>query len=707
MPGLINGVISTVCGAIIFFHDRKGRKNRLYALFCLSISIFSFSYVGWQLSQEAPMALLFCRGVFFGTILIPVLHYHHTLAMLQMETETRQRFLWVSYGLTGFFLIFNFTPIFLKAVEPISSFPFYPVPGPMFHGFMLMMGVFATMSLHLMWEYRAKSQSPLERNEMAWIVVATGLGYLGGATNFFLIYKIPIPPYLNPAVSIFPLVGALLFFRLGLMDIQFFIRNSTVHLLSSLFLGGIYSLLVFPFIGGGPVLFIIIPFALLAPLVYQPVYQFVRFAINRTTLGKIDRYLGGIKEQMGQIRETTYTYDDLANNIVSAMHHTFPVEMVAVYFVDPPTKRALLKAQVGMKNPLTQDLRYNRSALALAPENPLMTWLAHNKTNLFKEEIELGIRQGKPDDALKLALEQIGGEACSPFSLNKELRGLLVLGGKTNGLMFHKEDLNALTIFSRMGGEVMRYIMAMENEVDNAALYSHDMNNDTKSVVQTLQFLKSPLGKKLDVVIYDSLIQQTQDVATRLNQTFQFNQDRSVRLLKSIRGEYERKPLDVVKILNESIGKFILRARDENIYLEKDIPDEPVMVEGDEDDLIRVSDNLIGNAFRYTPPAGRIALGVEVLKDEVHVSITDSGKGIKESYQKKIWDQGWQAENDNRGAAGLGLTIAKQIVELHRGKIRVDSPGLGRGTTFTYIIPLLKSVKSNLNISANRRTGTE
>ena len=166
--------------------------------------------------------------------------------------------------------------------------------------------------------------------------------------------------------------------------------------------------------------------------------------------------------------------------------------------------------------------------------------------------------------------------------------------------------MEAIYGFARMGEEVMRYIMGMETELQHTALYSHDMNNDTKSLVQTLQFFQSPLMKNQPFERINMLLKQAEDVAVRLNQTFQLNRDRSSLIMKSIRGEYEKIPIDITSLIKTTHGKFLLLAQKQKVNLIVEIPQKSYVINGNPNDLIRVMDNLIANALRYVPVDGRI-----------------------------------------------------------------------------------------------------
>ena len=110
----------------------------------------------------------------------------------------------------------------------------------------------------------------------------------------------------------------------------------------------------------------------------------------------------------------------------------------------------------------------------------------------------------------------------------------------------------------------------------------------------------------------------------------------------------------------------------------------------DVDRVTEIVINLLGNAVKYTNPGGKIEINSEVKEDKILVSVKDNGIGISEEAQDKIWgkfDQG-NMTRDQRKGTGLGLYIVKNLVELHKGEVWVESQGEGKGSTFYFTLPI-------------------
>jgi len=133
----------------------------------------------------------------------------------------------------------------------------------------------------------------------------------------------------------------------------------------------------------------------------------------------------------------------------------------------------------------------------------------------------------------------------------------------------------------------------------------------------------------------------------------------------------------------------LLSAKDQSLSIS--LPDHPVYLQADPVRLSQVFSNLLNNATKYTPADGRIAVAATVEDGVACVRITDSGKGISPATLPVMFDMFVQDEHtDLRGQPGLGvgLALAKRLIELHGGTIEADSEGRGHGSTFSVTMPV-------------------
>ncbi len=142
-------------------------------------------------------------------------------------------------------------------------------------------------------------------------------------------------------------------------------------------------------------------------------------------------------------------------------------------------------------------------------------------------------------------------------------------------------------------------------------------------------------------------------------------------------------PEDLRAIVEDVADGFTGAVRVHSVQLSTQVPSIDVLCERDL--VLRVLSNLIGNAFKFTPPHGRITVTAASCDGEVEITVRDTGAGIPAEDLEHLFDRHWQRGADRRGS-GLGLYIARGIVEAHRGRIWVESQ-VGEGTAFHFTLP--------------------
>ena len=160
-------------------------------------------------------------------------------------------------------------------------------------------------------------------------------------------------------------------------------------------------------------------------------------------------------------------------------------------------------------------------------------------------------------------------------------------------------------------------------------------------------------------------------------------------LLAAETQELRREEIDTILLVYSLLADYRMRASELGIQLEAEIDENMPWILGDSTHLRRVFDNLVSNAFKFTPSGGHITLRLKALGNDVQIEVEDSGEGIPEDKVGRIFERFYQVEGGStrrHKGTGLGLTLVKEIIEAHRGTVSVRSQ-LGAGTTFTIVIP--------------------
>jgi len=153
--------------------------------------------------------------------------------------------------------------------------------------------------------------------------------------------------------------------------------------------------------------------------------------------------------------------------------------------------------------------------------------------------------------------------------------------------------------------------------------------------------------------------------------------------------ELEHSPLDLAAVLRATADEFAPGAVAKKVDLVVAVqPCDPVL--GDRERLHQVFSNLLANAIKFTPEGGRVTLACRREYDEVVATVADTGVGIGPEFLPRLFDRFTQADTSSTrryGGLGLGLAIARNLVELHGGRVSAASDGVGRGATFSVRLP--------------------
>lgn len=234
---------------------------------------------------------------------------------------------------------------------------------------------------------------------------------------------------------------------------------------------------------------------------------------------------------------------------------------------------------------------------------------------------------------------------------------------------------------------VARVHASQRSQRDFVANVSHELKTPLTSIQGFAQALLDDTAdtpearKQAAQVIYDE--------ATRIHRMALDLLD--LARLESGTADLEMSDVDMRSLLQNVVEKFAPQADKAGVTLRVDVPNGLPAIVGDGDRLGQAFSNLVDNALKFTPSNGRVLLSAQEAGAGIEVSVADTGSGVPNEALPRLFDRFYQADPSRAGGghhgAGLGLAIAKEIVEAHGGKIGVRSQ-VGIGTTFTIHLPL-------------------
>lgn len=158
-------------------------------------------------------------------------------------------------------------------------------------------------------------------------------------------------------------------------------------------------------------------------------------------------------------------------------------------------------------------------------------------------------------------------------------------------------------------------------------------------------------------------------------------------------GAYElnRKLVSTSSLVNTTVKRLGRQFEEKGVSLETDLSPDVPNVTVDEDRIEQVLLNLVGNALQYTPPGGKVCISTRYQGGEVYFEVSDTGIGIPAEHIPLLFTRFYRVDKSRSragGGSGIGLTIAKHLIEAHGGHIWADSPGRNLGSVFSFSLPV-------------------
>ena len=269
--------------------------------------------------------------------------------------------------------------------------------------------------------------------------------------------------------------------------------------------------------------------------------------------------------------------------------------------------------------------------------------------------------------------------------IGRDFRGVLYLG--TRGAALSDGEIEVLRVMAdALGPELERRLEnerlrgGIEAREDALAVVAHDLRNP-------LHAITVGVGMLLPRINEPSLrrpVERIQRSAQRMERLLQDLLD--IHAIEGGRFTVSRGEMAPTALILTALESQQSLAGQTSVIINTDVAPALPAIDADEERVLQVLENLVGNALKFTPPGGVVTVGAAQAEDPAWVvfSVKDTGPGIGEEHLQRVFDRFYQAHNSDRRGAGLGLAICKAIVEAHGGRIWAEShPGKGASFFFS------------------------
>jgi signal transduction histidine kinase len=692
LTSAINAVASLGLALLVFWRQPRSQTNLTFSWFALTGAVWSGFYFLWQISGNAVDAELAGRLLTASAIVIPVAYFHFVLRLLGNPRVLELR---IGYLVAAAFAALAFSPWLMTGTAPRGGFPHWPVPGPLYP-FYLMVFFYFVIATALMLVRGFRQAEGLQRNQLRFVLIGTSVGFLGGSTNYFLWYDIPIPPIGNGLVAVYVMAVGYAIIRFRLMEANLLVARLASYAafiaLLSLITPGIVAAIARLPIMAGQYDFSLVPIFFASFLTTAAMFALIPALRRRVDSFLEQRVLGDRMADRALMRGLVAKINsakdemEMMKEVVHSLAEALAVSEVAVYtrteFETPFTRRAATGPAVAdgpqgfpEKSPLVLSLQDSERSIILDEA-------VHGATGELRAYFA-GLRQ-------KLRMELV-----VPVIGDTVFYGFITLGPRADRALYSDVDVSLLDAIGLQIGLNLR-ARQLERRASQteklislgtlAAGLAHELRNPLVSI-QTFSALLKERGTELDFQQEFSAVVQrdVNRIASIVENVASFAESNKVQMTAVNLSEVLRAAAEIVR-------PELIRA---NVELELPAV-EVARVKANYSQLLQVFLNLMQNSVQAMDgrPASRLAVSFELRPDApqplICVTLTDNGPGIEPAILAHVFEPftTTKSTGERRGkhGMGLGLAIVKRIVQHHHGEIHATSTP-GQGTTFRVYLP--------------------
>lgn len=728
LAGLSLGTTCLLLALFVLFSGRT-KLHRIWVLFNLSVAIWGFGALLIGNATNLPDALLAWRIAHIGGIFIPVCFFHTASVFCAREKHLRKAIIFAY--LQGFlFLVLDATNLFISKLRFVfGSFYYNQSTGLFYPVFFFLWVSFVIWGHYELIKYYFRS-SGVKRNQILYFFVGMLVGFLGGTTNFFPMFKFDIYPIGNFTIPLYCFIVTYAIFKYQLMDIKVVLTRAIVFIIVYIPVLGI------PFWFGAKynswyiANWIMLFFATGGPFLYLYIQRKAEEKLLKEEK-RAQNTLRQAAEGMARIR----SLKQLKTLIVHVVPKTLKLDNASIFLINKSLNNYNLEA-----------VRYKSKyeyLESLSNQDVLIQKLAVLEGPLVYEEVKTKAQEqeNNPNDPLheiETQMRKLGAAVIIPLSSRGRLLGFLVLGEKKSKRMYSQDDLSTLGILSYQTALAIENAMFWVREEENLVQSSKEQAASDISFGASHQFNNrlfaiSMIVNKVSAKISNSVINQQgcgeelkpalQEVLINLKKIVdecQFGGQITAGIM-GLTGVAAKNfaDFDPGPLILSSLELVEMKHFKDKIdggspvvsittRIDKNLP----VVFGSDAQIRDCLFNLIDNAYdavyekdakikqkdtqlnwpegqTYTP---QIEIAAFPKDNYLVINVTDNGMGVKEEYRKMIFASYFTTKPTSvkgygKGGHGIGVYTVRKLILAHKGRINFTSE-YGKGATFTIELPI-------------------
>lgn len=508
---LVSGILSTIFAFFVYFRN-KGLQNRLFGLLSLSVAIWTFSYWIWlNFSYDNySVALFWSRMLNFGATLIPVFYVHWIFSILQLHDKKKNLIIF-GYLITLFFILFSFSPWYIKDVKQVFFFPFWPQAGIIYTSYIVINYFFYNAIAFYYLIKNFKNSSGFKKNQIKYLLLGSLFGLAGGAFNFPLMYSIEI---VHPIGMFFVPFNTVLFayasIKYRLMNIRLIITRSILY---AVLVGAVASffalsvLLVGNMIGGNSQTSKIITYiinSIIVVIFLDPVKRvWAKITDKIFYKDKIDYQ--ELLQQVGSVVAREIDLQKLLQRATDLLVKKLKIKEISV-FIPKDNKFVLVvsshqnKIKFSLSDKFVSYLDKEKEFVVV--EELIRKRDAHNTESDIYKEMDVFIQEA----------EKLKTEVVVPVIEQDKLNAIFLISSKHSGDLYNDQDIDFFKVFipqvataiekSKLYEEVEQFNIELKQKVEERTrslkVANTSLEEKNKSLT-TIQVITNMISRTLDL----------------------------------------------------------------------------------------------------------------------------------------------------------------------------------------------------------------
>jgi len=689
--------------SLVLRSDWNALRNRVFALLLFTMALWCLTIFGVRTSPHpdgAELAMIWEKAAIVMVVGVSVLFYHFSL--LYVRCKAPAAILPAFYLGWVLFAGLSIGGQAISGVEEVILLGGYiGWAGRLTHAGILYLAlgyVPAVLGMYNLIQNHRQTRSPEEKNRILYIVVGAGLSLVGAISDFLFASGILFYPFGIMANLYFVSLTAVSMLKYQLLELRVILRNGLTYTLLGIFIVGVYGLVfvLFNFTfrsqSESARLISVISAAAVVAIALQPVLNQLQQWADRWLFRERYDHLHAL-EQFSQDTKDITDLESISNSLTALVSRAMLANSSALLLPAPQSPGFYVASTNNLSG--AEDLTF-------LEDSSILDWLRDNEGILTRRNLDAVTRSRALTVPEQLAMELLDAELLIPLKSKGYLTGVLVVGPKLANEDYSASDIALLSAV----------VNQTATAIENARLYGQESERlaqleEMEKLKQTLLLtvaheLKTPLTVIKAGTEMLALQEETPGSGprSRLIRSINRGVERLERLvdesldyarMQDSNLELELQSTDMKELYQETVALLTPIARSKRQTLNLDLPEGLPTLVIDRRRWERVLMNLISNANRYTGPEGKICVSIDLEPGYLVTKVTDTGQGIPQEDLERVFNIYYRnSAADGRGAgksSGIGLAIAKYLVELHGGKIWVES-SLGEGSTFYFSLPI-------------------